>query len=397
MADLSRMTATTSTVSSINQTAIVRALRDHGPMSRVRIGELTGLSPATVNRLTVAMLEQGLIVRDGQEPSTGGRPSLILRYTGGSRVVAGMQLRGDRITGALVDFGGNVVDRQEVLVERDGPNADRNRLELTLEVFDRLVARAEEVGRPCTSVGVSVPGVVADPEGHIGVLPELGWPEMPLGETLRGHTSLPVVIENDANALAYGEFHRGAGAGVSSMVALLLDNGMGAGIITNGALHRGRHSEAGEIGYLLMERSSLRRSYTDSGDLEDRVGSVALTRSAVARGIDVPDGTLVTAHDIIRMAGEGDAVAAEMTDEILDMVSMALAAMSVILDPEAIVVGSGISADANRIIPRLQERLEGRIIRVPRLLASTLGGDGVLLGVAELAISEVDGVDFVPR
>ncbi|MGH3359645.1 MAG: ROK family protein, partial [Nocardioidaceae bacterium] len=138
-------------------------------------------------------------------------------------------------------------------------------------------------------------------------------------------------------------------------------------------------------------------SYTDSGDLEDRVGSVALTRSAEARGITVPEGTLVTAHDIISMAENGDAVAAEMTDEILDMVSMALAAMSVILDPEAIVVGSGISSDANRIIPQLQERLDGRIIRVPRLLPSVLGDDGVLLGVAELAINELDAVDFVPR
>lgn len=401
MADLSRMTATTSTVSSINQTAIVRALRDHGPMSRVRIGELTGLSPATVNRLTVALLDQGLIVRDGQEPSTGGRPSLILRYTGGARVVAAVQLRGDRITGALVDFGGNVVDRQEHHIERrtsDRASAeDVDRIDLTRRLYDRLVARADKLGRPCTSVGVSVPGVVTEPDGRIGFLPELGWPELPLGEVLREHTTLPVVIENDANALAYGEFRRGAGVGAASMVALLLDNGMGAGIITNGAVHRGRHSEAGEIGYLLMERSSLRRSYTDSGDLEDRVGSVALTRSAVARGIAVPEGTLVTAHDIIAMAARGDAIAAEMTDEILDMVSMALAAMSVILDPEAIVVGSGIAADAGRIIPQLQERLEGRIIRVPRLLPSALGDDGVLLGVAELAINEVDAVDFVPR
>ncbi|MGH3359616.1 MAG: ROK family protein, partial [Nocardioidaceae bacterium] len=265
---LSRMTATTSTVSSINQTAIVKVLRDHGPMSRVRIGELTGLSPATVNRLTVALLEQGVVVRDGQEPSTGGRPSLILRYTGGPRVVAGVQLRGDRINGALIDFGGNVIDRQEQRIDRGTgvrtSAADVDRLEMTLGMFDLLLARSDELGRPCAGVGVSVPGVVSEPDGRIGFLAELGWPELPLGEVLRAHTTLPVVIENDANALAYGEFRRGAGVGVASMVALLLDNGMGAGIITNGAVHRGRHCEAGEIGYLLMERSSLRRSYTDS-------------------------------------------------------------------------------------------------------------------------------------
>lgn len=396
------MTATTSTVSSINQTAIIKALRDHGPMSRVRIGELTGLSPATVNRLTTGLLEQRVIVRDGQEPSTGGRPSLIFRYTGGPRVVATVQLRADRIQGALVDFEGTVVERHENVVERGvtgprRPPPEDERLAMTLSLFDRLVERADHLGRPCMSFGVSVPGVVSEPDGRIGFLPELGWPELPLGEVLRSHTTLPVVIENDANALAYGEFRRGAGVAVNSLVALLLDNGMGAGIITNGTLHRGRHSEAGEIGYLLMERSSLRRSYTDSGDLEDRVGSLALTRSAIARGLSVPGGTLITAHDVIAMADDGNPIAAEMSEEILDMVSMALAAMSVILDPEAIVVGSGISSEMSRIIPQLQKRLDGRIIRVPRLLASALGDDGVLLGVAELAMNEVDRVDFVPR
>lgn len=372
-------------------------------MSRVRICELTGLSPATVNRLTTSLLRQHLIVRDGQEPSSGGRPSLIFRYTGGSRVVASVQLRADRIVGALVDFEGNIIERRERAID-DGrigqhrvPPPEDQRLDMTLSLINELTSRAEELDLPCMSIGVSVPGVVSEPDGRIGFLPELGWPESPLGEVLRSHTTLPVVIENDANALAYGEFRRGAGAGVDSLVALLLDNGMGAGIITNGALHRGRHSEAGEIGYLLMERSSLRRSYKNSGDLEDRVGSVALTRSARQRGLQIPEGQLVTAHDISAMAARGDAVAAEMTEEILDMVSMALAAMSVILDPEAIVVGSGISEDPSQIIPRLQERLDGRIMRVPRLLASTLGDEGVLLGVAELAMNEVDRVDFVPH
>lgn len=404
MAELSKMTATTSTVSSINQSAIIQALRDHGPMSRVRICELTGLSSATVNRLTTALLEQRVIVRDGQEPSTGGRPSLILRYTGGPRVVASVQLRGDRVSGALVDFEGHIIERQQYRFDsgRDrrqaNPSTDEGRLELTLGLLDQLLARADELGRPCLSVGVSVPGVVTEPDGGIGMLPELGWPELPLRQILGSHTTLPLVIENDANALAYGEFRRGAGFGVTSLVALLLDNGMGAGIITNGAVHRGRHSEAGEIGYLLMERSSLRRSYTALGDLEDRVGSVALTRSAVARGLPVRGAKeLVTAHDIIQLAEDGDSIAAEMKDEILDMVSMAVAAVAVILDPDVIVVGSGISAGTSEIIPQIQQRLDGRIIRVPRLLPSALGDDGVLLGVAELAINEVDQVDFVPR
>jgi predicted NBD/HSP70 family sugar kinase len=404
VAELSRMTATTRTVASINQGAIIAALRDRGPLSRVQIGELTGLSPATVNRLTTTLAKEGLIVRDGVEPSTGGRPSVILRYTGGSRVVSGIQLRGDRVVGGLVDFAGTIVERQVRLFddqvspggsEKPVSHVD-HRLQIIADLLASLEKSADQNGTPCLSVGISVPGVVTEPEGLISPLPELGWPELPLREFLRSHTDLPLIIENDANALAYGEFRRGAGAGTSNMVAVLLDNGMGAGIVTNGALHRGRHFEAGEIGYLLMERSSLGRSYDTLGDLEDRVGSAALTRTARARGLATREDPLLTAQDIIRLA-DSDPVARELLDEILDMVSMAVAALSVILDPEVIVVGSGLSSGTDEIIPRIEERLSGRILRVPTLRSADLGEDGVLLGVAELAMSAIDQVDFVPR
>jgi predicted NBD/HSP70 family sugar kinase len=85
-----------------------------------------------------------------------------------------------------------------------------------------------------------------------------------------------------------------------------------------------------------------------------------------------------------------------MVDEIVDMVSMAVAALAVILDPEVIVVGSGISSGADEILPGIRRRLTGRILRVPTLVPSSLGEDVVLLGAAELAMGAVDQVDFVP-
>jgi predicted NBD/HSP70 family sugar kinase len=203
------------------------------------------------------------------------------------------------------------------------------------------------------------------------------------------------VVENDANALAYGELRRGAGRGLSSLVALFLENGLGAGIITNGELHRGSRAEAGEIGYLLMERSSLDRSYVEYGDLEDRIGSIALTRRAKERGIPIPAKGVVTAEDIFELSASGNRDAREIADEILDMVALAVAAMVIILDPELVVVGSSFVESADTVIPGIQERLSGRIIRVPRLEAATHRGDAVLLGVAELAAAEVNGFAYV--
>jgi predicted NBD/HSP70 family sugar kinase len=144
-----------------------------------------------------------------------------------------------------------------------------------------------------------------------------------------------------------------------------------------------------------MDRSSLRRSYADYGDLEDRIGSVALTRTARERGIEVAERELFTAWDIFSLAGRGDAAARELGDEILDMVAIAIAAMVMVLDPELVVVGSSSAGSAEAVIPGIRERLTGRIIRVPPLAAATYRTDGVLLGVAELAASEVSGFAYL--
>ena len=402
-----RDTATTSTLARVNRTTILEALRNSGTLSRQQIGAVTGLSPATVNRLTSALIKEGIVASAGLEPSTGGRPSVLLRYAGGSRLVAAIQLRADRALGILVDFNAKVVYRREIEFDprpfrpNDHPDSvtlggeREGGLAQTIELFDLLINEAQTMGTPCLAVGIAVPGVVQHPEGSVGRMPELGWDGVQLGTLLRQRTSLPVVIENDANALAFGELHHGAGQGVNSLVALVLENGLGAGIITNRELHRGARGEAGEIGYLLMDRSSLRRSYADYGDLEDRIGSVALTRTARERGIEVAERELFTAWDIFSLAGRGDAAARELGDEILDMVAIAIAAMVMVLDPELVVVGSSSAGSAEAVIPGIRERLTGRIIRVPPLAAATYRTDGVLLGVAELAASEVSGFAYL--
>ncbi|MFP3466511.1 ROK family protein [Leifsonia sp. SIMBA_070] len=407
MAKRTRATATTSTLARVNQTAIIEALRESGALSRQQLGAKTGLSPATINRLTASLIEDGLVVPAGQEPSTGGRPSVLLRYAGSSRLVAAIQLRAETVTGILVDFDGKVVFRRSVALgarrpEQTGaagdgtapPEQDRE-LRKVFRLFDDLIATADSMGTPCLAVGIAVPGVVQQPDGIVGTMPEFGWAGVPLGALLRERTDLPVVVENDANALAYGELHGGAGRGLSSLVALFLENGLGAGIVANGELHRGARAEAGEIGYLLMERSSLERSYDARGDLEDRIGSLALTQRARERGMPIPATGTLTAEDVFELARDGNADAQELADEILDMVAIAVAALVIVLDPELVVVGSSFVGSSDMVIPGIQERLRGRIIRVPRIEPATHREDAVLLGAAELAAAEVNGFAYL--
>ncbi|WP_308467708.1 ROK family transcriptional regulator [Rathayibacter soli] len=395
--------ATTRSLAQVNRTAIIELLRNSGALSKREICRRTGLSSATVNRLTAALLDERIIAVAGSEPSSGGRPSLLLRYAGRARSVASVQVHAERASGVLVDLEGRIVFRRDVALEDStGPDVPA---EHKLEVQERqlasigdllryLIAAADRMSAPCVALCVAVPGTVLPPNGLVASMPEIGWDEIPLGRILGAEFDLPLVVANDADALAFGELRRGSGRGSTSLVALLLNRGLGAGIITNGELYLGATANAGEVGYLLMDRSAFGRSYGEHGDLEDRIGSAAITRQARERGIPVPDGTLTTAEEILALASNGDRAAQELATEIVDMISMAVAALVIILDPELVVIASTFG-NAEALVPEIQRRLTGRIIRVPRIEVAAFREDAVLIGAAELAAAEVNNFAYL--
>jgi predicted NBD/HSP70 family sugar kinase len=402
-----RATATTNTLSLVNQTAIVEALKARGPMSRQEIGYETGLSPATVNRLTAALMANRYVVQHGVEPSTGGRPSILLRYTGAYRVVAALQVRRQSVTGVLVDFDGQIIQRihvdapavpdESTVGDENGTTSggSRSGAEKIRRLMTRLVRAAEKRGTPCLAIGVSVPYVV-DTDGNIsGVEEGTQWTDLATSDLIDPRLGVPVFIENDANALAIGELHRGVGRTSPHFVALLLARGLGAGIVANGALLRGSRSSAGEVGYLLLGESSLSRTYPEGGDLETRIGAEALTAEARRRGLQIAPGSSVSATDIFSLAHAGDPIAEELSSEVLDYIARAVAAVSSVLDPECVILGEGLDHGRDFIGPALESRLTGRINRVPAIRPATLGEDAVILGAAETAMRAVSQFTYV--
>ena len=367
-----------------NADAVLDALRTGGALSRQQISQRTGLSAATVSRATTALVESGIVVPFGRSPSSGGRPAELLRYAGGSRVVAAVQIGALRIEGALVDLDGNVTMRRSI-VPVQGPSGSQEWVRQVAGLVDQLARTAATAGTPCLGAGVAVPAVVHGPDDRIDAMIGFGAHDLPLGRLLRDQLNMPVVVENDANALAFGELREGEANGLTSLVGLFIDNGIGAGIITGGSLHKGAHGEAGEIGYLLVERSSLGQSFSDRGDLEDHIGYDALTRRGRERGLVPPAGGQLTAGDVFRLAGAGNPVARDMAEEILDITAMAVAAMVIVLDPQLVVIGSTEPSRDSVMVPDVQRRLQGRIIHVPRIAAAQHGADAVLVGVGRLA------------
>lgn len=389
--------ATTRALQRVNRTAIIELLRERGALSRREIVTRTGLSPATVNRLTAALIREGALEVAGTEPSTGGRPSLLIRYAGATRSVAVVQLHAGSATGVLVDLAGQIILRRDAALGGSefsplpaDSAAQRTQLDAVEALLRSLMASARGMGSECIAAAVAVPGTVTPPDGRVASMPELGWDDVPLGSILGETFDIPITVVNDANAVAYGELRRGAGRGTTSLAAILVNRGLGAGIITNGRLHEGANASAGEVGFLVTDRSAFARSYREVGDLEDRISPPVVTRRARERGLDVRPGRLISAEEVLEIAPRSDARVQELAAELTDMIAIAVAAIVIVLDPEVVVVASN-SGQAEDLVPQIQARLAGRIIHVPRIESATYGDDAVLVGAAELAADRARG------
>lgn len=368
-----------------NRDLILNLLRREKILSRHEIRSRVGASPATVNRLTTQLIERGLLKEDGYAASTGGRPSTLLRFDADAGHVVAVDVGSSVIKGALVNLCGEVVLRSEEPVAAE---TARERLFEVQAAVQALVGQAK-AGSKLLGAAVGVPGVVGE-SGKVTWAPALGWHDVPLGQALSEVTELPVHVENDANTLAIAEHRYGSKKGVASLVAINLGNGIGAGLIINGSLYRGEANAAGEIGYMLANPESLQSTYEGFGDLESKVGAEGIVARAHAA---IPGLGTVSAHDIFSRARAGEAAFVNLLESVADELALAVANISVVLNPGTIILGGGVAGSADLLIPRLQARLAGRIPHVPQIVSTSLGTEGVIVGAAEMAIDAVGSLD----
>ncbi|MDR0284851.1 MAG: ROK family protein [Propionibacteriaceae bacterium] len=362
---------------------LVSTLRARGPLTRHGLAQVSGLSFATVNRVLPRLVAGGLVRAVGHELSTGGRPPELFAYDGAGLVIAGVSVTDAGATGLVLTPGGEIVGRYE---EGFAAAVDSEaRLRATVRLLESIAGQTHgQLG----GIGVGVPGVVSGPAGTVTAIHEMGWERLALGEVLNRAANRPVVLDNDANCLAVAEHWRGAGRGVDNLVALIARNGLGAGLITNGQLYRGLHHEAGEIGYLLTERQSLQRLFPERGELEQRIGGGQLLGEA--RRLGAPEPGQATLPYFIRQGLGAEGPARDLAEELLDLVALAISALCVVLDPEVVILGGDDDrAGTETMIAGVQERLVGRILRVPRLEPAALGADAVMVGAARLAMPDL--------
>ncbi|MCJ7723624.1 MAG: ROK family protein, partial [Anaerolineales bacterium] len=211
----------------------------------------------------------------------------------------------------------------------------------------------------------------------------LNWKDFPLKARLAERYHLPITVDNDVNLAALGELWFGAGQNVQNMVLVVIGTGIGAGIIIDRAVYRGSSEASGEIGNMVPGIEFLGKNFKDFGALESRASGTGIVERARSllkthRGNGELENLVV--DDVFEAARQGQKWAWKIVNEVVDLLAIAIANITVSFDPELIVLGGGVSRYANLLIEPILERIDGVIPTPPRLVVSDLGLQAGVMG-----------------
>lgn len=298
-----------------------------------------------------------------------------------------------------IDFGGTSVKLgvccgDELLTTDDPiPTADFHGPAALIGEMAARVARLRQTHPDICAIGVGVPGLVDFDHGFVHELTNVpGWKHVPLKAILGEKTGLPVLVENDANAMVYAEFRFGAARGLKNVVGLTIGTGIGGGLVLDGKMYRGSGFAAGEIGQMSVHFDGKPGHYGNLGALEKYTGNQQIAEHAVQRyaeaGIEkqVSD---CTPKKIAEAAQAGDDIARQVWAEVADWLGTALASIAWLLNPDAFVIGGGVAQAGDLIFTPLKNKVRSMLSTVvwERLLIAParFSNEAGIIGNAALA------------
>lgn len=314
-------------------------------------------------------------------------------------VTIGVDIGGTKIAAGIVAADGEVLS----VGRRSTPKRDANAvIEVISDLVKSLVRGSDE---EIAGVGLGVAGFVDASQSVVLTAPNLGWTGEPIQEKLAESLTMPVVVENDANAAAWGEYRFGAGAGRTDMIMVTVGTGVGGGVVLSRRLVRGYNGAGGEFGHLVMVpegrqcgcgRLGCWEQYASGSSLVRYARELAAQERADAKlmlslGDGTPEG--IQGLHVTEAAQQGDVVALEAFDLLGKWLGRGMADVAALLDPEVFVVGGGVVESGDLVMrPTLQSFADSLVARDVRpltpILPAELGNAAGIVGAADLARPE---------
>src|SRR5580692_635880 len=398
---------TPSLLRELNDRAALELLLAEGPLTRAQLSERTGVSKVTVSQMLARLEDRGLVMVAGEQAGGRGPNAALYSVVRSSAYVAGLYVESDLVSAAIADVTGQCV--AEITVDSDGTD-------------DPVVMVRDAIGRACESAGIGLDKLASVVIGSPGVLdPRTGAPRIAVNlptwhegvpEALREVLHTPVLIENDVNLAAMAERHWGAAAGLDDFAFVWLGTGLGLATVINGQVRRGVGGAAGEIGWMPVHGAPLPagNEHPSKSGLQAIAGGLAVQTLAAEYGF-----TGATAADVVTAARTalararssasaempvGEVAGGEMTaadgsraaaffDELAHRVSIGVAAVCVVLDPDLVVLGGTVGkAGGAELAARVAAGVRQLCLARPAVVPTSLSDEPVLRGAIQAALAQ---------
>ena len=354
--------------------------------TRPELARLTGISRSAVAMRVDTLADAGLVVEDGSAKSTGGRRATYLRFAHDSGVVlvADLDITVARL--AVTDLAGGVLASSTV--EQSMTLGPRRYLDWMVDALEALLAESGRSVAEVRGIGVGLPGPVEHATGRAIAPPSMpGWDDFPVADDLQVRFGVPVVVDNDVNLMAWGEYTALWRHEVSNFLFIkVAEAGIGCGIVAAGRIHHGAQGSAGAIGHIRVP------GYEDwvcrcgnAGCLGAAVGGEALAKRLRQQGHNVENG-----HDVASLALAGELDAIQEVRACGRALGEVIAGIVNFFNPEVIVVGGEVARAHEQLIAGLREVVYQRCLplatRSLRLVPSSLGSSAGIAGAAAMTI-----------
>lgn len=309
------------------------------------------------------------------------------------RYVFGIDIGGTAVKCGLFTEDGQLKEKWEIPTNREEEGK-----KVPQEIADTILNKCKERGiekEQVVGVGLGVPGPVRE-DGYVSHCPNLKWKDMQVNETMSKLTGFSAMAANDANVAALGEMWKGGGVGVSNMVLVTLGTGVGGGVIVEGKIVAGAFGAGGELGHMVMHPEETEQCGCGGyGHLEQYASATGIVRMAKKHMAENMVSSVLcekenlTAKDIFDAAKEKDTLAEALVDELGLVLARALAHVAAVVDPEAFVIGGGVSKAGKILTDAIERHYNTGIMKAlqnKEFRLATLGNDAGIYGCAKLVL-----------
>ncbi|RBW69400.1 ROK family transcriptional regulator [Bacillus taeanensis] len=393
------MTGSFQLMKSLNLSLILNTIREKGPISRADVAKVTKLTPPTVSNLVRELLETEMVIESNLGVSKGGRKPTMLVINAKNFFIIGLDVGPKHVKAVLADLNANILQRYKVKIPF--PATNEKLLELLKEVIYNMKKNLDE--SKLLGIGVAMHGMVDVKNGLSLFAPNLQLRDIPIKEYLENEFNILVKVENDARAMALGEYWFGIGKEIDHMVAVNVGSGIGAGIVIDGKLLYGENDISGEIGHMTIDIDGLKCSCGNYGCLQTLASGPALAERAIKElaigkesllteltenNLEKIDGAL-----IYNAALKGDQLSIDILHETARYLGIGLTNLIHTVNPKRIVIGGGVSKANQFILKTVKRTIETRALtksaKQTEVMISELGDDATSIGAVALIFTQV--------